>query len=139
MPEFNLPTGNEEDDIRIKVDLTLESLGMLGYSVHMGYKSTDFAEKMLQKYESLYIITMTLKEFLYNRKLLNTFQGKFLELYHELINIGGISSYCLIMMIVAVLQTYGDEGYMSSLMRIFKFYGQSFQPENTGITLSETK
>ena len=63
VPEFDLSTADEEDDVKIKVDLTLESLGMLGYSVHMGYKSTDFAEKMLQKYESLYIITITLKEF----------------------------------------------------------------------------
>lgn len=43
------------------------------------------------------------------------------------------------MMIVAVLQTHGDEGYMTSLMRMLRFYGETFQPENTGITLSETK
>lgn len=72
--EFNIPI-DEQDDVRIKVDLTLESLGMLGYFVQMGYKSTDFAEKMMQKYSSLYIVTIIMKEFLYNRKLLNTFQG----------------------------------------------------------------
>jgi len=120
--EFNL--GEGEENMTVKVDLTLEGLGMLGYTVHMGYKSTEFAEKMLAKHKSLYIITMVLKEFLFNRQLLNTYQG-------------GISSYCLIIMIVAVLEKYGDEGYMKSLRRIMKFYGEEFQPEKMGITLSE--
>jgi len=66
----------------VKVDLTLEGLGMLGYTVHMGYKSTEFAEKMLAKHKSLYIITMVLKEFLFNRQLLNTYQGFFLYLFN---------------------------------------------------------
>ena len=72
-PELNLSEDGEK--AVIKVDLTLESLGMMGYTVHMGYRSTEFAEKMLAQYKSLYIVTIVLKEFLYNRKLLNTFQG----------------------------------------------------------------
>jgi len=121
-PELNM-TEDGENAI-IKVDLTLESLGMMGYTVHMGYRSTEFAEKMLAQYKSLYIVTIVLKEFLYNHKLLNTFHG-------------GLSSYCLVLMIVALLQKHGDEGYMKIFRRFLKFYGESFQPEKTGITLSE--
>lgn len=121
-PELNLSEDGEK--AVIKVDLTLESLGMMGYTVHMGYRSTEFAEKMLAQYKSLYIVTIVLKEFLYNRKLLNTFQG-------------GLSSYCLVLLIVALLQKHGDEGYMKVLRRFLKFYGEGFQPEKTGITLCE--
>jgi len=42
-------------------------------------------------------------------------------------------------MIVALLQKHGDEGYMKVLRRFLKFYGESFQPEKTGITLSESE
>lgn len=79
-PDLDLPCDLGED-VKIKVDLTLESLGMMGYSIHMGYKSTEFAEKMLEKYDSLYIVTMALKEFLFNRKLLNTYNGTISRYY----------------------------------------------------------
>lgn len=111
-------------DLRIRVDLSLESMGMSAYSVHIGYKTTDFVQKMLQKYESLYIVTMILKEFLNSRKFLNNFQG-------------GISSYCLVIMIIAIFQKFGDEGYMESLKRFLSFYGGTFKPEILGITLLE--
>ena len=71
--ELNLPKGDNFG--KIKVDLTLEGQGMIGYTIYLGYKSSEFAEKMLSKYKSFYIITMILKEFLSNRKLLNTYQG----------------------------------------------------------------
>jgi len=59
--------------------LSLESSGGLGYgvgyNVHVGYKTTAFVMQMLEKYKSLYIVTMVLKEFLSTRQLLNTYQG----------------------------------------------------------------
>lgn len=138
-PDLNLPCDLDED-IKIKVDLTLESLGMMGYSIHMGYKSTEFAEKMLEKYDSLYIVTMALKEFLFNRKLLNTYQGTINQYNTGLQQLlGGVSSYCLILMIVTIMKKYGDEGYMASLRRFFKVYGESFHPETTGISLAEAE
>lgn len=122
--KLDVEDGVDLGDLRIRVDLSLESMGMSAYSVHIGYKTTDFVQKMLQKYESLYIVTMILKEFLNSRKFLNNFQG-------------GISSYCLVIMIIAIFQKFGDEGYMESLKRFLSFYGGTFKPEILGITLLE--
>jgi len=75
MPEnFDLEEGLKQDVI-IRVDLTLESHDMMGYSFHMGYKSTEFIQKMLIQYPSLYTLTIILKEFLHERGLLNAYQG----------------------------------------------------------------
>jgi len=49
--------------------------------------------------------------------------------------IGGLSSYCLVVMIVAIFRKFTDEGEMKSLMRVLRFYGEEFQPERTGITI----
>jgi len=67
-------------DYKIRIDLSLESTGCLGfggYNIHVGYKTTAFVMQMLEKYKSLYIVTMVLKEFLSARQLLNTYQGIF--------------------------------------------------------------
>lgn len=115
-------------------------MGIGGYSAHIGYKTTDFVKKMLQKYDSLYIVTMVLKEFLNNRNYLNAFQGLCLIRLLILTEfLGGISSYCLVIMIVAIFQKFGDDGYMASLRRFFEFYGEIFQPEAVGITLIEAE
>ena len=53
--------------------------------------------------------------------------------------LGGISSYCLVIMIIAIFQKFGDEGYMESLKRFLSFYGGTFQPELFGITLLEAE
>lgn len=73
---LNVTSAAEKDDLKIRVDLSVESMGIVGYNLHVGYKTTDFVQKMLEKHESLYIVTMVLKEFLHNRKLLNAYRGE---------------------------------------------------------------
>ncbi len=76
--------GEDLNGLKISVDLSLESLGLGGCQAHVGYKTTDFVQKMLQKYQSLYIVTIILKQFLDKRNYLNAFQGKiFQEKYAE--------------------------------------------------------
>jgi hypothetical protein len=77
--ELNVDIPNDRDDFKIKVDLSVESLGM-GYNYHQGYKTTAFVQRMLAKYESLYIVTMVLKQFLFTRRLLNIYKGIYLIL-----------------------------------------------------------
>jgi len=111
--------------IEIKLDLTFENSDLLGCNTfHMGYKSTEFIQKMLVEYPSLYTVTMIFKEFLDKRGLLNAYQG-------------GISSYCLILMILATFVKFGDNGYDLATRRFLKFYGEEFYPEKTGITLMQ--
>ncbi len=110
---------------------------MMGYSFHMGYQSTEFIQKKLSQYPSLYTLTIILKEFLHERGLLNAYQGS-----HKLPKIklaGGISSYCLVIMILAILQQYGDQGYENSLRQLLSFYGEQFKPEKMGIALMEAE
>ena len=162
--------------IEIKLDLTFENSDLLGCNTfHMGYKSTEFIQKMLVEYPSLYTVTMIFKEFLDKRGLLNAYQGKakvykialkwiilliisykrswkfelFIESSIHIINlyllisnefsmyIGGISSYCLILMILATFVKFGDNGYDLATRRFLKFYGEEFYPEKTGITLMQ--
>ena len=77
--ELNIKEEEAKDDIIIRVDLSFESTGGNGYNmVHVGYRTTEFVNNMLKKYQSLYTVTMTLKEFLNNRNMLNIYQGKIL-------------------------------------------------------------
>lgn len=69
---------NSEENISIKIDLSLESFLPMGGTSHLGYKSTDFVQKMLNEHESLYTIAIILKEFLNQRGFLDNYQGKIL-------------------------------------------------------------
>jgi len=124
---------NELKDLgskRIKIDLSIESLNimpMMGCSSsHLGYKSTDFVQKMLEEHTSLYTIAILLKEFLNNRGFLDNYQG-------------GLSSYVLVVMIVAIFRKFKDEGETKSFKRLLNFYGKEFQPERMGISIVGTE
>jgi len=109
---------------RIKIDLSIESFMPMvgGNTSHLGYKSTDFVQKMLDEHSSLYTIAILLKEFLNNRGFLDNYQG-------------GLSSYVLVVMIVAIFRKFKDEGETKSFKRLLNFYGKEFQPEKTGISI----
>ena len=127
---------HSEEKIIIKIDLSLQSFMPLGSSAHLGHKSTDFVQRMLNQHESLYAIAIILKEFLNNRGLLDNSQGSECSYKQETKPLlGGLSSYCLVVMIVAIFRKFGDEGYLKSLRRFFTFYGELFNPETTGIAI----
>jgi len=67
---------NNKENIRIKIDLSAESLDpLIGFTSHLGYKSTEFVQQKLDQHEFLYTVAMFLKEFLSNRGLLDNYQG----------------------------------------------------------------
>lgn len=88
--------------------------------------TTKIVQEFLYFYPPLYTVTLVLKEF--NR--INGFDNAYY---------GGISSYCLTIMIVALLRKdnviYCNFGRF--LMDYLKFYGYVFDPQRTGISLDQ--
>jgi len=87
--------------------------------------TTKIVQEFLYFYPPLYTVTLVLKEF--NR--INEFDNAYY---------GGISSYCLTIMIVALLRKdqviYCNFGRF--LMDFLKYYGYEFDPTKTGISLN---
>jgi len=108
--DMNLKPNQKDEKIQIRIDISIED----GYFGHLGVVSTEFVAKMIERYESLY--SMTQKE------LLNKHQG-------------GISSYCLVVMLVAYLQTCNQHGIAKNFLGCVEFYGREFDPKTTGINL----
>lgn len=69
--DLNLKEGQKDEKIQIRIDISIED----GYFGHIGVLSTDFVTKMIERYESLYNITLILKQLLSDKELLNKFQG----------------------------------------------------------------
>jgi DNA polymerase sigma len=111
------------EDIIIRVDLSVENDGGYNFQTHLGYQSTEFVQSMLATYPKLYALTMMFKQFLQKKSLLNCYAG-------------GISSYILIMMIVAYFKKHGESTYAVNLMEFLGFYGRSFNPIITGIAIT---
>ncbi len=83
-------------------------------------------DKWLHYYPCLHPLTVLLKCFLYVRQFNNTYKG-------------GISSYCLFIMIVAFLKEYKMgfyNDYSHILINFLNFYGNNFDPDTTGIDLT---
>eukprot|EP00954_Amorphochlora_amoebiformis_P015967 1254186-Amorphochlora_amoeboformis.AAC.1 len=95
-------------------------------SVHNGVKSVSLIKGYLQQLPALKPLVLVLKQFLYERGFINIFRG-------------GLSSYCLILMIVSFLRHRDPEGKGRStnwgflLMRFLFLYGQVFNYAKTGI------
>jgi len=116
--EMNLKEHQKNDTMQIRIDISIED----GHFGHIGVVSTDFVSKMIEYHESLYSITLVLKQHLAEKELLNKFQG-------------GISSYCLLVMLVAYLRTYEQTGIAKNFLECLRYYGKEFDPKTTGINL----
>jgi hypothetical protein len=66
---------NEKKDVVIRIDLTLENLDLMGFSYHLGYKSTELIQQMLGQYSSLYTMAIVLKELLSAKGFLDAYHG----------------------------------------------------------------
>ncbi len=67
---------NAEGNRKIKIDLSIESFSPLGTTTpHLGYRTTEFVQKKLNEYESLYAVAMYLKEYLTKKGFLDNYQG----------------------------------------------------------------
>eukprot|EP00934_Nitzschia_sp_Nitz4_P008414 Nitzschia sp. Nitz4//scaffold29_size155292//24518//28969//NITZ4_002640-RA/size155292-processed-gene-0.38-mRNA-1//-1//CDS//3329546394//8404//frame0 len=102
----------------IKLDISFDS------PEHHGLEANEMVAHILEELPLIRPLMLILKQFLLDRGLLIAFSG-------------GISSYCLFLMIARYLQeqprAVGDCG--SLLMGFLDFYGNNFDPRITGISV----
>ncbi|KAL4465387.1 hypothetical protein ABPG72_009132 [Tetrahymena utriculariae] len=115
--------------IQLKVDITVECQMQSPNSEilnHMGFLSTDFVVRWMGYYVRLQPMTIVMKCFLHARNLNTNFKG-------------GISSYCLLIMIIAFFRDNQNisqsDDYSKILTNFLKYYGTTFNPETIGISL----
>jgi DNA polymerase sigma len=122
---------NNLPDLRsyvLKIDLTVENSNPIDYeNAHLGYYSTDLMDQWLKYCPCLHTLTILIKSLLNVRNLNITYKG-------------GLSSYCVIMMIIAYLKEYNMSFHKDIsliLQSLLNFYGNNFEPETTGINLAQ--
>ena len=93
---------------------------------HLGQSSLELTQQLLAQYPALPSVAIVLKTLLTSHDLNSSYRG-------------GLSSYSLLLWIVAVLnETHcGAEDTGALLMRVLEFYGTQFTPETTGIDISQ--
>ena len=93
--------------------------------VHHGLEANQMVKEVIAEMPMVQPLVLVLKQFLLDRGLLTSYTG-------------GLSSYCLFLMVTKYLQeqptSWGDCG--SLLMGFLDFYGNSFDPRATGISVS---
>ena len=91
---------------------------------HHGLEANEMVSKILEELPLIRPLVLVLKQFLLDRGLLTAYTG-------------GLSSYCLFLMVARYLQeqspSCGDCG--SLLMGFLDFYGNHFNPRATGISV----
>ncbi|KAL3927534.1 MAG: hypothetical protein SGBAC_013049 [Bacillariaceae sp.] len=91
---------------------------------HHGLAAVEMVSQILEELPLIRPLVLVLKQFLLDRGLLTAYTG-------------GLSSYCLFLMVARYLQeqpsSYGDCG--SLLMGFLDFYGNFFDPRATGISV----
>jgi hypothetical protein len=102
----------------IQLDISFDGPG------HHGLQAIDMVSEILEELPMLRPLVLILKQFLLDRGLLTAYTG-------------GLSSYCLFLMVARYLQeqqtSWGDCG--SLLMGFLDFYGNCFDPRTTGISV----
>jgi hypothetical protein len=95
---------------------------------HHGLAANEMIDEVMQELPMIQPLVLVLKQFLNDRGLLQAFTG-------------GLSSYCLFLMVTRYLQehpsSWGDSG--SLLMGFLDFYGNSFDPRETGISVGRRR
>eukprot|EP00559_Dactyliosolen_fragilissimus_P000161 CAMPEP_0184874610 /NCGR_PEP_ID=MMETSP0580-20130426/42495_1 /TAXON_ID=1118495 /ORGANISM="Dactyliosolen fragilissimus" /LENGTH=1748 /DNA_ID=CAMNT_0027377651 /DNA_START=500 /DNA_END=5746 /DNA_ORIENTATION=- len=109
-------------DIRAKVlqlDITFDS------PEHHGLQAIEMVKRVVNESTLVRPLVLVLKQFLLERGLLTAYTG-------------GVSSYCLFLMVTRYVQeqepTWMDCG--SQLLGFLDFYGNHFDPRSTGISVS---
>lgn len=108
---------------RVKVDIS--------FNMRNGVKSAKMIKGYKKKYPVLPKLVMVLKQFLLNRNLNEVFNG-------------GMSSYCLTLLIISYLQGPHKPGSPTAstnlgtlLLEFFELYGLNFNYENVAISVSD--
>ncbi|XP_077405352.1 terminal nucleotidyltransferase 4A [Vanacampus margaritifer] len=110
-----------DQETEVKVDIS--------FNVETGVKAASFIKDYVQKYPVLPYLIFVLKQFLLQRDLNEVFTG-------------GISSYCLILMVISFLQLHPridarnpSENLGLLLIEFFELYGRHFNYLKTGIRI----
>ena len=102
----------------IQLDISFDS------PEHHGLEAVEMVRKILEELPLIRPLMLVLKQFLLDRGLLTAYTG-------------GLSSYCLFLMLARYLQeqpsSFGDCG--SLLMGFLDYYGNFFDPRATGISV----
>jgi hypothetical protein len=102
----------------IQLDITFDAPG------HHGLEAVDLVTQMIAELPMIRPLVLVLKQFLINRSLLTAYTG-------------GLSSYCLFLMVARYLQeqpsVYGDVGAL--LIGFLDFFGNHFDPRTTGLSV----
>ncbi|CAD8113533.1 unnamed protein product [Paramecium primaurelia] len=112
-------------DLVCQSQLIQVDISFFGHIQHQGLISTELTCYWLQEYQELKTITLLFKSLLKKRGLND--QSK-----------GGISSFCLVLIVVAFLEYYYQQnaGFHSIGLATYKFlefYGTKFNPHSMGI------
>jgi DNA polymerase sigma len=102
----------------LQLDITFDAPG------HHGIEAVAMVSKILEELPMIRPLVLVLKQFLLNRALLTAYTG-------------GLSSYCLFLMVARYLQeqpsAWGDCGAL--LVGFLDFFGNHFDPRTTGISV----
>jgi predicted nucleotidyltransferase len=111
-------SGNEAGPI--KVDLTFEA--QRSGNEHIGMASAEFVRRWVKQHPEAKSVALVLKQMMQGNDLNSAY-------------LGGVSSYALIIWLVAYLrkEALADSGAL--LMAFLKFYAEDFNPKTTGIDL----
>jgi DNA polymerase sigma len=96
---------------------------------HHGLDAIELVTDTLSHYPMLRSVVLVLKQFLLDKGLLTAYTG-------------GISSYCLFLMVTRYLQETSDSGWSDPgviLMGFLDFYGNHFDPRSTGISVKRNE
>ncbi|ESO04632.1 hypothetical protein HELRODRAFT_78854, partial [Helobdella robusta] len=98
------------------------------FNVDSGTSSAEFIKDMMLVYPELKYLVLVMKQFLLSHKLLEMFNG-------------GISSYCLILLIISYLQLHPEdrhsENHGDRLVKFLELYGRLFNYLKCGISVKE--
>lgn len=102
----------------LQLDITFDAPG------HHGLEAVDMVKQIMDELPMIRPLVLVLKQFLINRSLLTAYTG-------------GLSSYCLFLMVARYLQeqpsAYGDVGAL--LIGFLDFFGNHFDPRTTGLSV----
>jgi DNA polymerase sigma len=108
-----------------------------GQKTHLGLESCHLVQSYIRSYPHLREVAMIMKKFMSEFEYNHPYNGKLNVLYL----IGGISSYSLVLMMVAYYRQFQPQPALSSPSRILlgflEFYGQRYSPTHHEINVKE--
>eukprot|EP00978_Attheya_sp_CCMP212_P015392 scaffold39755_cov52-Attheya_sp.AAC.3 len=119
MPVIKVSTKDTRAQV-LQLDISFDSPD------HHGLEAVSLARGVMEEFPMVRPLVLVIKQFLLDRGLLTAYTG-------------GLSSYCLFLMVTRYLQEQQSSSWTdcgSLLMGFLDFYGNSFDPRATGISVA---